>query len=155
FYLIGIAYGLADSAAIASMIWLLSMTAAVAVENFLLLPAMILACALFVASNVTLERLVGSWVEKLLSKRRTRELFVVLFIVAMVSLQLIGPAIQKFEKSGVRPDVQRIVRYAQAFPGSLAGTILTGYISHDFAATGIATAGLAGYAVLFGGLLFV
>ena len=154
FYLIGIAYGLADSAALASLIWLTVMSVAAAVANSSLLPAMILACVLFVGANVTLERLMGSWVEKLLSKRRARELFVVLFILCMVSLQFLGPAIQKYEKSAVKPDVERIVRYAQVFPGSLAGKILTGYLSHDFAVVGIATAGLAGYALLFGGLLF-
>jgi ABC-2 type transport system permease protein len=90
FYLIGIAYGLADSAALASLIWLTVMSVAVAVANSSLLPAMILACVLFVAANVTLERLMGSWVEKLLSKRRARELFVVLFILCMVSLQSLG-----------------------------------------------------------------
>ena len=153
FYLIGIAYGLADSAAIASMVWLCSMTLAVAVENFSLLSAMILACVLFVAANVTIERFVGSWLDKILAKRRSRELFLVLFIMCMVSLQFIGPAIQKFEKSA-KPDVERIARYAQPFPASLAGKILTGFVSNDFAAMGIATAGLAGYALLFGGLLF-
>src|SRR5262249_51841799 len=89
FYLIGIAYGLADSAAIASVVWLCSMTLAVAVERLSLLPAMILACVLFVVANVTIERFVGSWVEKLLAKRRTRELFLVLFILCMVSLQFL------------------------------------------------------------------
>ncbi len=153
FYLIGLAYGLADSSAIASVIWLCSMTLAVAVENLSLLPAMILTCVLFVATNVTLERLIGSWVEKVLAKRRTRELFLALFILCMVSLQFLGPAIQKFEKSA-RPDVERIVRYAQPFPGSLAGKILAGFVSGDFAAVGVGTAELAGYALLFGGLLF-
>jgi ABC-2 type transport system permease protein len=154
FYLIGIAYGLADSAAVASMIWLAVMTVATAFADFSLLPAMILACVLFVAANVTLERLLGSWVEKLLSKRRAREMFVVLFIMCMVSLQFLGPTIQKFEKLGVKPDVEQIVRYAQFFPGSLAGKILTGSLSRDFAAMGIGMAGLAGYGLLFGGLLF-
>ncbi|HWZ99897.1 MAG TPA: hypothetical protein VN025_19225 [Candidatus Dormibacteraeota bacterium] len=155
FYLIGIAYGLADSAAVASLIWLISMTLAVAAANLPLLPAMILACVLFVAANVTIERLMGSWVEKLLSKRRARELFVVLFIMCMVSLQFLGPAIQKFEKLGAKPDTERIARYAQFFPGSLAGKILTGFVARDFAAVGIGTAGLAMYALLFGRLLFV
>jgi ABC-2 type transport system permease protein len=154
FYLIGLAYGLADSSAMASVIWLCSMTLAVAVDNLSLLPIMILTCALFVATNVTLERFIGSWVEKVLAKRRTRELFLALFILCMVSLQFLGPAIQRLEKSA-RPDVQRIGRYAQPFPGSLAGKILAGFVSGDFGAVGIGTAGLAGYALLFSGLLFV
>src|SRR4029077_2270194 len=99
FYLIGLAYGLADSAALASIVWLATMTLAVAVANSSLLPAMILACVLFVAVNVTLERLLGSWVEKVLSKRRSREVFLALFVMLMVSLQFLNPILQKYGNS--------------------------------------------------------
>jgi ABC-2 type transport system permease protein len=154
FYLIGIAYGLADSAALSSIVWLLTMTLATAIVNLSLLPAMIIACALFVAVNVTLERLTGSWVEKVLSKRRSREVFVALFVMLMVSLQFLNPILQKYGKSA-KPEAERVVRYAEPFPGSLAGKILTGSAAHDFSAITLGAAGLAGYALLFGGLLFL
>lgn len=154
FYLLGIAYGLADSAALSSIIWLLTMVVATAIANISLLPAMILACALFLAVNVTLERWVGSWLEKLLSKRRSREIFFALFILAMVSLQFLNPILQKYG-SAAKPEAERILRFVEPFPGSLAGKILTASAAHDFSALLIGTAGLAGYALLFGGLLFL
>jgi ABC-2 type transport system permease protein len=154
FYLIGLAYGLADSAALASVIWLLAMTLATAVANSSLLPGMMLACALFVAVNVTLERLVGSWVEKILSKRRSREVFLALFVMLMVSLQFLNPIVEKYASSA-KPEAERVVRYLEPFPGSFAGRILTGSAANDFSAVAVGTVGLAGYAVLFGGLLFV
>ncbi len=153
FYLIGLAYGLADSAALASLVWLATMTLALAVANSSLLPTMILACALFIAVNVTLERLLGSWVEKILSKRRSREVFLALFVMAMVSLQFLNPILQKYGNSA-KPEAERIVRYAEVFPGSLAGRILAGTASGSFSAAATGTAGLAAYALLFGGLLF-
>ncbi|MBS1839702.1 MAG: hypothetical protein JSS69_17435 [Acidobacteria bacterium] len=158
FYVIGISYGLADSAAIASLIWLFVMMAATAVTEISLLPAMIFACALFVAVNVALERWVGSWVEKLLSKRRSRELFLVLFVLGMTCVQFIGPAMEKYQRSAKKGDseekVALIVKYARPLPASLAGRIVTGAAERDFSSMAIGAAGLAGYALLFGALLF-
>jgi len=153
FYLMGIAYGLADSAAVASMVWLIAMLAATLITNASLLPAMALAAILFVVVNVTLERLVGSWVEKVLSKRRSREVFLALFVLLMVSMQFIAPAIQKYGNSA-KPEAERIIRYAQVFPGSLAGKLLAGMAAGDFVAAATGVAGLAGYTLLFGGLLW-
>jgi ABC-2 type transport system permease protein len=153
FYLIGIAYGLADSAALSSLVWLLTMTVATAIAHFSLLPVMILAGMLFLAVNLTLERLTGSWLEKLLSKRRAREVFLALFVMMMVSLQFLNPILQKYGKSA-KPEAERVVRYAEPFPGSLAGKILAGAAANDFSSVLLGAAGLAGYALLFGGLLF-
>src|SRR5713101_5231869 len=75
FYIIGLAYGFADFSSLASICWLLSMTAGAAVAKPGVLPAMLLIVTLFMLLNVTLERLIGSWLERLLSRRRTRELF--------------------------------------------------------------------------------
>src|SRR5262249_31905705 len=140
--------------ALASLVWLLVMTVAVAIVNVVLLPAMIVICALFIAMNVTLERLVGSWVEKILSKRRTREVFLALFVLLMVSLQFLNPILQKYGSSA-KPEAERIARFAEFFPASLAGKILSGAAARDFSAAATGTAGLAGYALLFGGMLFV
>ncbi|HLK06200.1 MAG TPA: hypothetical protein VKT53_17320 [Candidatus Acidoferrum sp.] len=153
FYLIGIAYGVADSAAVASIVWLLSMLFGIAVTKISLLPAMALTAALFIAVNVTLERLVGSWVEKILSKRRSREVFLALFVLSMVSLQFIGPVFQRYGKS-TKPEAEKIVRHARPFPGSLAGELFAGVAAGDNAAVATGAAGLAGYALLFGGLLW-
>lgn len=153
FYLLGIAYGLADSAAVASMVWLLAMLAATLVANASLAPAMALAAVLFIAVNVTLERLVGSWVEKVLSKRRSREVFFALFILMMVSVQFIGPAIEKFGKSAL-PVTMEIARYAQVLPGSLAAKLVAETATGSLSGAALGAAGLAGYALLFGGLLW-
>jgi ABC-2 type transport system permease protein len=153
FFFIAIAYGLADSAAIASIVWLLAMLLATLRTSASLLPVMMVTAILFVALNVTLERLVGSWVEKLLSKRRAREVFLAIFVLLMVSVQFIAPAIQRYGKSAV-PAAQRIARYAQVFPGSLAGKTIAGTATGDFAGAATGAAGLAGYTLLFGGLLW-
>ena len=120
FYVIGLAYGLADFSALACVCWLTAMTLGVAAARPALLPAMLLVVALFILLNVTLERLVGSWLERLLSRRRTRELFFALFILAMVSLNLIEPTMRRYGGL-LGPLVRRIIPYFAWFPPSLAG----------------------------------
>ncbi len=60
FYIIGLAYGFADFSALASVCWLLAMTAGATVAKPGVLPAMLLIGAMFMLVNVTLERLIGS-----------------------------------------------------------------------------------------------
>src|SRR6266851_1260747 len=61
FYLIGLAYGLADSAALAALVWMAAMTAATLVAQPLAAPVMLLVCVLFAVLNITMERLLGAW----------------------------------------------------------------------------------------------
>src|SRR5579864_4163351 len=85
FYILGLGYGFADFAAVSSMCWIASMAVATAVGRAGLLPVMLLVSLLFVLVNVTLERLIGSWLERIFANRRARELLVGLFVLSMVS----------------------------------------------------------------------
>ena len=120
FYIIGLAYGLSDFSALASLCWLLAMTAGATVARPGILPAMILISSVFVLFNVTLERLIGSWLEKLLSRRRSRELFIGLFLLSMVSLNFVMPLVQRYGTTG-RPVLLRLLPYFSWLPPSLAG----------------------------------
>jgi ABC-2 type transport system permease protein len=120
FYIIGLAYGLADFSAIASLCWLLAMTVGATAAKPGLLPAMLLIVALFVLFNVTLERLIGSWLEKLLSRRRTREIFLGLFVLSMISLNFVNPLLQRYG-SAARPVLLHLLPYLSWFPPSFAG----------------------------------
>jgi hypothetical protein len=108
FYIIGMAYGLADSAALAAVVWMLAMVAGTAAAIPAAAPVMLLVCCLFTVFNVTSERLVGAWVEKLLATRRSREIFFTLFILSMVSLQFLNPLMQKYGHN-LKAVVQRVL----------------------------------------------
>jgi ABC-2 type transport system permease protein len=154
FYLIGLAYGLADFSAIAALCWLLAITIGVATAQPKLLPAVALVSGIFVLLNVTLERLIGSWLERLLARRRTREIFFALFVLAMLSLQLLNPLLQRYGNSAM-PLFSRWAPYFAPFPGSLAGAAIA-----DFAkgATGDAVLGIAGlltYVAIFSAMLWL
>ena len=153
FYLIGLAYGLADSTGIAVLCWLASMTLAVALVKPLALPVMLAVVSLFILLNVALERLIGSWLEKVLAKRRIRELFIGLFILAMISLQFIGPVMQRYG-GHAGGQASRIVAYARPLPPTLAGRAVASAVTGDSRNVLVQTGGLALYAIAIATLLW-
>jgi hypothetical protein len=148
FYAIGLAYGFADFSALASVCWLLSMTAGAAVAKPGVLPAVLLIVAMFMLLNVTLERLIGSWLERLLSRRRTRELFLGLFVLSMVSLNFVTPLMQRYGTSA-RAAFFRLLPYFAWFPPSLAGRAVAAVIRLQPAAFLLSSATLLLYVALF------
>ncbi len=154
FYLIGMAYGLADSAALAALVWMLAMLAATLVVQPFAAPVLLLACALFTVLNVTMERLLGAWVEKLLAKRKTREIFFTLFILAMVSLQFLNPFMQRYGRS-LLPIVRSWVPYLWLLPSSFAGDSVAQFASHHWGAAVLKLGGLAVYTAIFTVLLWM
>jgi len=153
FYIIGLAYGFGDFSALASVCWLLSMTAGAAVAKPGVLPAMLLMIAMFMLLNVTLERLIGSWLERLLSRRRTRELFLGLFVLSMVSLNFLTPLLQKYGTSA-RPALFRLLPYFAWLPPSLAGRAIDAVVQLQPVEFLLSSATLLLYVVVFSALLW-
>ncbi len=153
FYVIGLAYGFADFSALASVSWLLAMTAGATVAKPGVLPAMLLIVAIFMLLNVTIERLIGSWLERLLARRRTRELFLGLFVLSMVSLNFLSPLMQRYGAS-VRLAFLHLFPYFAWFPPSLAGRALAAVIRLEPAGFLLSAALLLVYLVLFSALLW-
>ncbi len=152
FYLIGMAYGLADSAALAALVWMLAMLAATLVAQPSAASALFLVCALFTVLNITMERLLGAWVEKLLAKRKSREVFFTIFVLAMVSLQFLNPLMQKYGHALV-PMLRSWVPYLWLLPSSFAGDAVAQSAAHHWAMAFLKFAGLAMYAGIFTTLL--
>jgi ABC-2 type transport system permease protein len=146
FYLLGLGYGLSDFAAISSICWILCMIAGAGTANYSVVPAMILVSLLFALINLTLERLVGSWMEKVLAKRRTRELFIGLFILSMISLNFINPVLQRWGR-GATPRFFQIIPYLNWLPGSLAANAVKAAVGANPRGYSLAMAGLAVWAV--------
>lgn len=148
FYMIGLAYGLADFAALASICWLISMIIGAAVANPGVLTAMLLISALFLLMNITLERMIGSWLERVLARRRSREIFFALFILFAVSVQFLNPLLQRYGRSA-QPWIKQLLPYLSVFPPSLAGQAIAGAAQHHFADTLLGVAGISAYALVF------
>ena len=154
FYTIGLAYGLADFTGLAAVCWTISIILGAAAAYLALLPAMLLVGALFILFNVALERLLGSWMERLLGRRSTRELFFAAFIFLMLALQLVGPLLNRYGNSA-EPWLVRTLPYFAYFPASLAGKGVGAAAAGNYGEFAIAVAGIVSYAVFFGGLLWL
>jgi hypothetical protein len=155
FYLIGLAYGLADFPALASICWLLVMTAGATVAKPSVLPIMLIVTVLIILLNVTMERLVGSWIERLLARRRSREIFFGIFILFMFSLQFITPIQRQYVKRNPNPAAfVGMVKYLAPFPPSLSARVVAGAVRHDFVDIFVGLSGLAGFVFLFSALLW-
>ncbi len=153
FYLIGLAYGLADFSALAGLCWLLSITLGAAAARPQVVPALLLVNLVFALMNVNLERLIGSWLERLLARRRTRELFIALFILSMVSLQFVSPLVERYGDAA-RPWARIALPYLAPFPSSLAGRAVAGAAANQYGDFFLGLAGLSLYVLLFAALLW-
>ncbi len=108
---------------------------------------------MFMLLNVTLERLIGSWLERLLARRRARELFLGLFVLSMISLNFINPLMQRYGASA-RPAFLRLLPYFAWFPPSLAGRALAAITRLQPARFLLSSSLLLLYLVLFSALLW-
>jgi ABC-2 type transport system permease protein len=154
FYLVGLAYGLADFAAIASICWLLAIAVGAAIANPNLLPPVFVILVLFILMCTTFERLLGSWLDRLLARRRTRELFFGLFILLSVSVQFIRPLITRYANGSSPASVLRFLPYLSPFPPSLASRALAAAVSGEGAAFLLNVAALLAYVGIFSALLW-
>ena len=154
FYILGLAYGLADLAAIASVCWLIAMIIGATVANPSVLPAMLVVSVLFLLMNITLERLIGSWLERILARRRSREIFFALFILFAVSLQFLNPLLQRYGHSA-QPWVRQVLPYLAVFPPSLAGQAIAGAAHNHYTDALLGLAGISAYFLLFSVFLWL
>ena len=154
FYVIGLAYGFADFAAIASICWLAAISIGAAVADPSILPDMLLISFLFLVMNITLERLIGSWIERVLARRRSREIFFALFILLAVSVQFLNPILQRYRRSA-QPWVRQLLPYLSVFPPSLAGQAIVGAVQNHFTQMLIGVVGISAYALLFSVFLWM
>ncbi len=142
FYILGLGYGFADFAAVSSMCWLASLVAGVAAARIHLLPVMLLISVLFILVCVTLERWIGSWMERIFANRRAREFLIGFFVLSMVSLNFLNPAFQRWGDRGIRPKIFQYFSYLSWLPGSLAGNAVASGVRADLAGVLIGCGGL-------------
>jgi ABC-2 type transport system permease protein len=94
FYLLSIVFGLVDVPALLGGICCIGIWLGVTLARPDLAGWTALTLAVYAAFNVLLARTVLAWVDRWLAKRRTREIVSALFLVFMLSLQLLNPALR-------------------------------------------------------------
>ena len=144
FFILSLVYGLFDPGAVSSIAWLFAMWIGLTVARPSLFLWGLVVLVAFGALNLFFSRMVFAWVEKWLARRRTREVIGFIFVLGILSIQLINPAIQHFHRSHTHVAggwLIRLLPLANALPAGVAGTALQSGLTGAFAA--------AAYSLLF------
>ncbi|MFZ0732298.1 MAG: hypothetical protein WAM79_08240 [Candidatus Sulfotelmatobacter sp.] len=94
YFVIRLVYGYLDPASALGTVFIFGVLIGVTIARPLLFPWTFLVLATFALFNLMLMQMVFAWLERWLAQRRTREIFGVVFILLMLSFQLIGPMMQ-------------------------------------------------------------
>src|SRR5271169_6350607 len=106
YFLVRLAYGACDPATALGSLWSFGILIGVGFAKLALLPWTLLVLLAFAAFNLVFMQMIFAWVERWLARRRTREVMGILFLLLLLSVQLIGPVTGYFTKRP-RPEVRR------------------------------------------------
>jgi ABC-2 type transport system permease protein len=127
FFLIRLAYGLFDPASFLGCAGLFGVFFGIGIARPLLLPWSLVVLLTFALFNLVLMQSIFAWLERWLAQRRTREIMGIVFILFMLSFQLIGPMMQRYRRRP-NPEFSRIIELATqaqaALPPGLAADAL-------------------------------
>jgi len=163
-------FGLLDVSTILGSLACLGIWIAVAAARPDLLAWTTLSLAVFAVFNILLVRTVFAWIDRWLAQRRTREILGAVFMLGLLSLQLLNPALYQkrhARHSGVDERAEQLrqaeahyepmLRQAEGFqqwlPPGLAAQALRQAEQHDPLGSLTSLDALGLYAVLVGGLL--
>src|ERR1700719_1684230 len=108
YFLIRLAYGFFDPASALGTVGLLGILLGISIARPLLFPWALLVLLTFAVFNLVLMQTVFAWLERWLAQRRTREVMGVLFVLAMLGFQLIGPMMGRLGRAP-HPEIGRAV----------------------------------------------
>jgi ABC-2 type transport system permease protein len=118
YFLVRLAYGAFDPASVLGSLWSLGILVGVSLAKPAALAWTLFVLLAFVAFNLLFMQMVFAWVERWLALRRTREIMGVLFVLLMLSFQLIGPLAGHF-KAHAQPQVRKVVEVLASVQGIL------------------------------------
>jgi ABC-2 type transport system permease protein len=118
YFLVRMAYGSFDPATALGSLWSFAILLGVGIARSALLPWTALVLLVFAAFNLLFMQMIFAWVERWLAQRRTREIMGVLFVLLMLSFQLIPPITAHFEKRP-QPGFRHFVENLQSVQGIL------------------------------------
>src|ERR1700719_377310 len=140
YFLIRLAYGFFDPASALGTVGLLGILLGISLARPWLFPWALLVLLTFALFNLVLMQTIFAWVERWLAQRRTREILGVLFILSMLSFQLIRPMIERLGRAP-HPEIGRAVeigtRIQALLPPGLAANAIA-QMSHANRLVGLA-----------------
>ena len=129
YFLIRLAYGYLDPASALGTLALLGTLLGITAARPLLFPWALLVLATFGLFNLVLMQTVFAWLERWLAQRRTREIMGVLFILATLGFQLVGPIMGRLGRAP-HPEISRAVKIATEAQAALPPGLASNAIAH-------------------------
>jgi len=112
FYLLYVVFGLADTSTMLGLLCSLGIWIGVTMARPELFLWTALSLAAFAAFNILLVRSILAWIDRWLAQRRTREIVGVLFMVLLLSVQLLNPAFHE-KRNRQQGDQERAEKYSR------------------------------------------
>lgn len=129
YFAIRLAYGMFDPASALGSVGVLGVFLGVVVAQPLLAPLALIVLGIFALFNLALMQTVFAWLERWLAQRRTREVFGVLFILFMLSFQLVGPTMSRMERTP-HPELKKAAQIVAQVQTALPPGMAAGAIAH-------------------------
>jgi ABC-2 type transport system permease protein len=127
YFLVRLAYGFFDPASAVGSVGVIGVLLGVTAASPVLFPWASVVLLTFAVFNLVLMQMIFAWLERWLAQRRTREILGVIFILVILSFQLIGPSIERVGPQP-NPQIRRAfeiaVQVQSVFPPGLAGSAI-------------------------------
>ena len=120
YLLLYLVFGLADSSTILGGLCCVGLWVGITIARPELFAWTALGLAVFAAFNILLTRAIFAWIERWLAQRKTREIVGALFMVAMLSLQLLNPALHHRSRLPRNATREQALAQAQEYQRSKA-----------------------------------
>lgn len=162
YFLIRMAYGAVDPITIVGCSWLAGLAVGAGIAAPRLFAWFAIVAAAFAALNILLARMIFSWIERWLARRKSREIFALLVFFLIISLQFISPLTQAYfhrygrsQQSAMVALAKNLVVAQRFLPPGLASQALSLAVGREFALALGALVLLCAYAAAFLAILSV
>ena len=156
FFLVRLVYGMFDPASALGSVFTLGVLLGIFVASPMLAVWAVPVLFTFGLFNLLLMQMIFAWVERWLAQRRTREIFGVLFILTMLSLQLVGPAMERLNRHShpqLRYAFVMATRVQKALPPGIAASAIANATARNLSGALLYWLLLAAVALVIGSLL--
>jgi ABC-2 type transport system permease protein len=153
YFLIRIVYGALDPITLIGIAWLIGMTVGVGIAAPRFLPWTALVLATFASLNILLGRMLFSWIDRWLARRKSREILGIFFFILIICFQFIGPIASHYSGRRAHPAMPQLIvkllPVERVLPAGAAASALSDAVQGDFALTLGDFALLCGYSAVF------
>ena len=127
YFLIRLIFGALDIATALGLLWSLGLLIGISAADFHLAPWALLVIGSFTIFNILFARMIFVLIEHWLSRRRSREVLGVVFLLMMVGFQIAGPVLGRYSKK-TGPErflvLQKLIPVERVLPPGAAASVL-------------------------------